>query len=66
MRIDIVDHDNTIGILELEEMAKERFHLKDIEIAPSFSGTCHDVAYAAARMVDSCLLYTSGLQMDFI
>ena len=26
VRIDIVDHDNTIGILELEEMAKERFH----------------------------------------
>lgn len=55
VRIDIIDRNNTIGILELEEMAKERFHLKNIEIASSFSGTCHDVAYAAARMVDSMM-----------
>ncbi len=55
VRIDIIDRNNTIGILELEEMAKERFHLNNIKIASSFSGSCHDVAYAAARMVDSMM-----------
>lgn len=55
VRIDIIDRNNTIGILELEEMAKERFRLKNIEIVQSVSGTCYDVAHAAARMVDSIM-----------
>lgn len=52
VRIDIIDQDNITGILELEEMVKEKFSLKDIEIVPSISGSPHDVAYAAARMID--------------
>lgn len=55
VRIDIIDRDNITGILELEEQAKERFGLKNIEIVQSVSGTCYDVAYAAARMVDSMM-----------
>ena len=55
VRIDIIDQDNTIGILELEEAVKERFELKDILIVPSATGTCYDVAHAAARMVDGMM-----------
>lgn len=55
VRIDIIDQDNTIGILELEEAVKERFGLKDILIVPSATGTCYDVAHAAARMVDGMM-----------
>lgn len=55
VRIDIIDRENVTGILELEEMAKERFGLRDIIITQSVSDTCYDVSRAAARMVDSMM-----------
>lgn len=55
VRIDILDRDNTLGLMELEEMAKERFHLKNIVIAQTVSGTCHDVALAGARMLEGMI-----------
>lgn len=55
VRIDIIDQDNITGILELEEMSKERFGLKNIKIAQSVSGTYYDVAHAAAQMVDGMM-----------
>lgn len=55
VRIEIIDRDNTIGILELEESVKERFGLKDIIVVQSVTGSYYDVAHAAARMVDSMM-----------
>ena len=52
VRIDIIDRENVTGVLELEELAKERFGLKNIMIAQPVSNDYHDVARMAARMVD--------------
>ncbi len=55
VRIDIIDRENVTGVLELEELAKERFGLKNIMIAQPVSNDYHDVARMAARMVDSMM-----------
>lgn len=55
VRIDIIDQDNTIGILEMQQSVKERFELTDIVIVNSTTGSYYDVAHAAARMVDGMM-----------
>lgn len=55
VRIDILDRDNVLGLLELEQQVKERFRLKDIIIAQTVTGSCHDVSLAGARMLEGMM-----------
>lgn len=66
VRIDILDRNNTIGLIELEGLVKERFGLKKIKIVPSLyddaSYVTNEIAIAAARMVEGMMF--DGIQIS--
>lgn len=66
VRIEIVDRNNTLGLIELEESVKERFQLKDIKIVDTFSddpfSTTNEIALAAAQLIDRKM--ENGIQIS--
>ena len=56
VRIEILDKDNTLSLLELEESVKERFALQEVIIVDSLPNNAlyatNEIALAAAKLVD--------------
>ena len=66
VRIDILDTDNTIGLLELEELVKKRFDLQNAIIVDAIPDNdmyaLNEIALAAAKLVERKMF--SGMKIS--